>query len=475
MKLRISPLVATLLGVLVGCGGSVQSGVDTAVSTATDGGVGGSDAPATNPVSASDAGATEAAPETAPNPVSTTYPAFKPDMPQLQNNGGSVLKTPTVVTVTWSSDANAAYYEAFGDGLSGSSYWKTIVGEYGVGDVVSGSANHVSLTTAPPTSWADSDIATWVAQQASSATSGFPAPTGETIYVLYLPPGTSLQVSGAGTGGGGGDACMAGVGGYHQSATTSDGKTSFTYAVIPPCNFTGAVKDDATFAASHEIGEAATDPFTDASSGSPTGFWGVDDAHLVWDIYMALNVENGDMCEVYQDSALRSTEKSLSGYALQRLWSNASAAAGHNPCVPVPSAPYFNVTPLDVKQSSVDLSKTSLAAYGVTGTAVAEVIETPIGKPTTFTVGLYSDGPTDPWNISVKQGSSFRPVTSPNFTFATDISSGQNGQKATITVTANTYPTSRRTMAKQNYAVIYVASTDASGIEHDMPILAHIP
>src|ERR1700722_15058679 len=36
---------------------------------------------------------------------STTYPAFTPFMPPIIDNGGSILASPQIVTITWTSDA----------------------------------------------------------------------------------------------------------------------------------------------------------------------------------------------------------------------------------------------------------------------------------------------------------------------------------------------------------------------------------
>src|SRR5262249_40514921 len=92
------------------------------------------------------------APTNAPNQdhgsISTTSPAFRPDVPLLKNNGGHVLSSPVIVAVTWQDNANTATYEALVDKIGSTAYWKDVVGEYGVGPATSGAANHVHETSA---------------------------------------------------------------------------------------------------------------------------------------------------------------------------------------------------------------------------------------------------------------------------------------------------------------------------------------
>jgi hypothetical protein len=76
---------------------------------------------------------------------SGTYPAFQPNIGQIVNQGGTLLTSPKIVTVTWQSDPNASTFEAFGDKIGASSYWKTAVGQFGVGAATSGTANHVRI------------------------------------------------------------------------------------------------------------------------------------------------------------------------------------------------------------------------------------------------------------------------------------------------------------------------------------------
>lgn len=58
--------------------------------------------------------------------LNPAYPAFQPDAPQIVDNGAPTLSAMKVVTLTWDGDPFADALEAFGDGLGGSPYWKSI-------------------------------------------------------------------------------------------------------------------------------------------------------------------------------------------------------------------------------------------------------------------------------------------------------------------------------------------------------------
>ncbi|MGZ6066854.1 MAG: hypothetical protein ACXWVM_30925 [Polyangiales bacterium] len=358
-------------------------------------------------------------------PPSDTYPAFKPWMAQLLNNGGPILAKPEIVTITWTGETNADTYEAFGDALGDSAYWKTLVSEYGVGAAVSGPTRHLRLTDAAPASLSDKDIDAFVAKNAADSMSGWPAPTDQTIYVMYIPQATNVSVSGR-------DACTSGVGGYHNS--TDVGGKQISYAVVMQCKEFGTLPDEATISASHEIAEASTDP----QPMVQPGWVDFDHNHLAGMLFQQFAAENGDACEFYQSSQYKETEPSFS-YEVQRQWSNASGAAGHDPCVPAPAGAYFNVTPLDLENVTADLSQLG----GSTKTKV-QGYKALVGETKTFTVGFYSDAKTDPWTIKVYEGN---PVlgsggggggsTTKRLELSVDKTTGQNGEKAHITVKVN--------------------------------------
>lgn len=359
-------------------------------------------------------------------PPSDTYPAYKPWIAQLSNNGGAVLKNPEVVTVTWPDEPNADTFEAFGDAIGDSAYWKTLVTEYGVGAAVSGATRHVRMKDAAPASITDTELDALVAKNAADPMSGWPAPTDQTIYVLYLPQSTSLMMSGGK--GSSGNACDQGIGGYHMS--TEVGGKQVSYAILPQCPKFGPIPGEVTLSASHEIAEAATDP----QPNSNPGWVDFDDQYLAWYFFQQGATENGDMCEFYETSNYTESE---SGFAfnVQRQWSNASGAAGHDPCVPAAPGPYFNVAPLDLQPVTA-----SFGGGGGGGTIKAKGFKVLVGETKTFTVGFYSDAKTDPWTIKVYEGNPLLGTptgTSSHLTVSTDKTSGQNGEKAHITVSVS--------------------------------------
>jgi len=379
--------------------------------------------------------------------VSSIYPAFTPDVPQVQNNGGVVLTSPEIVTITWPGEANAAALEAFGDDIGRGPYWAATTKEYGVGPATSGPANHVRLAEQPIAQWSDSALAAWLADHATNyAKYGLPAPTPQTIYTLYLSTSTSLTVSGT-------DGCQQGVGGYHETFVL--GGAQIPYAVVLQCR--GAQLNDATSSASHELIEAATDP---QATNSPAYIY-FDGDHLAWDVFQQFQDEVGDACEFYFGptgsfymqpfSVVEEADAGADGgdaglvpdagtvsYNVQRTWSNLAAAAGHNPCVPAVTGPYASVTPLGMETVTMNLT-------GIGGSASAKSLGYRIlkGETRTFAVGFHSDGPTGgPWTISAREGNPLMGgVSSPHITTTIDTPSGQNGDIAYVTVTVEAVDT----------------------------------
>jgi hypothetical protein len=276
--------------------------------------------PASGPPEKADPVAPEApSAPVAPPPPEPTYPADHPGMPQIPNNGGAVLHDPVLVTVTFPNDPLKADLEAFGDVIGSLSWWPTVNAEYGVGPATSG--GHVVIPDPPPAQMSDADVEAFLQAKITDGT--LPAPTDQTIYVLYYPPSTVISL-----GGGGGDSCGAYLG-YHSgiSADVGGGHLVPTaYAVVARC---GGL-DTVTETASHELTEAATDPHPNAQIGY--SFIGEN----AWTL---AGGENADMCSMVSGV----TE---GGYSLTRVWSNRNAKLGDQPCLPLPDPtspiPYFN-------------------------------------------------------------------------------------------------------------------------------------
>lgn len=432
-------LLGLLSGLAVACG-----------STVVDPGPVAAPPPATDPAPAAPdpAAAQPAAPVLDHGTPSTTYPAFAPAMGQLRSNGGTVLTNPVIVTVTWPSDTRANDLEALGDTVGAGAYWKAVVSEYGALAAVSGAPNHVRLTDAAPASISDTDLATFV-QTNLAKTDGTAWPTpdaGNPVYILYLPETTDLILSGK-------SACASGVGGYHDS-TTVNGR-SVAYAIVPSCGDFNSV----TLSASHELAEAATDPYPRARPA-----WsGFQDNDLAWDMFQQFQSENGDACEFYRDSDAAAGETDVN-FTVQRQWSNKSARAGHNPCVPAAKGEvYFNTTPLNLEDIQADLSALAGDAKG-TDLQPTKGFKVKVGATRQIPLGFYSDGSMAAWTIkAISGGIAGGHGSGSALDLVLDVTDGQNGNKAYLSVTVNA-------AGKTNTELVTIVSTHA-GIQHYMPIL----
>ncbi|MDB4945349.1 MAG: hypothetical protein JWP97_4883 [Labilithrix sp.] len=372
--------------------------------------------------------------------VSTTYPAFKPAMGQLVNNGGSVLVNPVIVTVTWPGDEQADTLEGLGDTIGAGAYWSAVTAEYGSKAAVSGADNHVRLTTAAPTSISDSELQDLV--KANVESGAFPTPaTGNPVYILYLPTSMQLILQGQ-------SACSQGVGGYHDSVTAS-GK-DVAYAIVPRCSNDF---ESVTVAASHELAEAATDPYPQTQPA----WYGFRNQDLAWEFFQQFQSENGDACEFYRDSELLPGAESGLTYHVQRQWSNKSAAAGHDPCVPAyANRVFYNTTPLGLEDVDVDLSQLGGGKVTTKGYNIA------VGETRTIALGLYSDGPLKAWDIKAIAGGIASRQTA-TVDLSLDVTSGQNGEKAYLTITVNS-------AGRTGSELVSIVST-YQGTPHYMPIL----
>jgi hypothetical protein len=416
-----------------------------------------------------ESGAAEAAPTDHGAP-STTYPAFTPDMGQIDYNGGYVMTTPVIVPITWNGDRSQAKFDQFAALLGSTTYFHATTSEYLV--MAAMAAPPVHLATAPPSQLSDTDIHNLITANAgvvggdgglagdgAAPVPEWPAPTENTIYAFFLPPGMSLDVPAVG-GGSAGDACSQGIGGYHDQLAVKGVTTS--YAVVASCNFGNPFtpSDQSTVSMSHEIIESSTDPHPEDKFPGWTGF---DPEHFAFDWLQQFQSEVGDACEFFSSSDYEEKETVPSfDFFVQRTWSNQSASAGHNPCVPVPGGTYFNVTPLKLTFVSVTLptSLTGTAQPQVTTTRGVRILP---GDTGTIDLGFYSDGSTaGPWQLTANEAGG-RQSTSSHLTVSIDKTSGQNGEKAYATVTVSS--------AGPLGAELLVFRSTMGGVSHLMPIV----
>jgi hypothetical protein len=195
------------------------------------------------------------------------------------------------------------------------------------------------------------------------------------------------------------------------------------YAIIPRC---GTKESTTTDSASHEIIEASTDP--DIGIGSLAYY-------MLNQTWADEGGEVGDLC-----TSKTTTESS---FTVQRIWSNKSAAAGQDPCVPIPTTEiYFNSAP---EQQQIKLNK--------------------IGDTATIDIDAFSDAPYPPWTLSAVDVAAEGPNTNSGYlSFSFDKTSVQNGDHAVLTVTATqTIP--------NDGDELYVSSQDSSKNRHNWPVL----
>lgn len=324
-RLPVISLVASIasfvagatLPLVVGCAASTSSSAPLA-------GDAGNDAPLL-----------DAAPAAAPPPEQDpdVYPAKHHPMPLARNAaGGPVLYAPEIVTITFAGDAMRDELRTFDDALVTLDWWRAVAHPYGIDP--GRTAGYVELpdTVSGKTLDNQADVMPFIQKLVLAGT--LPAPTTQTLYVFYFPASTTLTLNG--------DVSCRGLGGFHDSvpvkrvpggATVAD----VAYAILPRCTTS---RDDLTYAASHEIIEAATDPH--ASEAGNTTWYLLD--NIAWS--GAGGAEVADMC-------MAKTRFAASGYALTRSWSNEAAGASHDPCQPSDPGILFYGAALDTESANV--------------------------------------------------------------------------------------------------------------------------
>jgi hypothetical protein len=217
--------------------------------------------------------------------------------PQLTYRGGPLLISVEVFTIFWGSawqdPANSPLIpqiNSFFDDILASALMDQLA-EYSVSGKSIGRGvligTNTFTATSPAKSATDSAIQQFLRSQISAGT--FPAVTDNTLFFLYLPPGTQAKQGSASSCK---DFC-----GYHEATSTG----GIYYAVMPYPNCSGCLGGLDIFPAltstsSHELCEAITDPI-------PGQGWYDDN-----------NGEIGDICAW--------KTKQLGNYTIQQEWSN---------------------------------------------------------------------------------------------------------------------------------------------------------
>lgn len=415
MLVRASKVLLLTVGLaaMQGCAAPVQP-----ASAAADGDDGG--APAQD--DAGDEPSVDAGPEAAP------YPAIAPFAVQVPNAGGEVVGHARVVPVFFPGQPDSAALTDFFTKYLGSSVWEQATTQYGVGAATAASA--VQPTDALPSSMSTDDLNAWLTSELDGTHAVWgptdPATVASSVYVLFVPPSTTLLAPGNDASDGYAPSLCGGrpwdpTGWHWQTTPTSAPGTTggagppIVYAVVGACPTPGvAPLDGLTGTLSHELVEVTTDPlFLTAPA-----YWTVDQAHAFW-VELTGGGELADLCVQEQTPFIRPPEI---GYLVQRTWSNAAASAGHAPCIPAIAAAYF-----DVQADAPDWLLDPYVGEVVKGVAI------PAGQSRTIDVRLFSDAPTAAWQVraidpSASQGGP------PLLDLSLDHGSGQNGDVLHLTI-----------------------------------------
>jgi hypothetical protein len=273
-------------------------------------------------------------------------PVSPPPLPIIPNQGGPIIASPEIVTLTWMSDPIAADLEAFDDWEVTSTFWKDLMGEWGVGPGTH--LAHYRNPSPAPAVLDEAAVQTLINDAVGAG--AIPSPAPSRIYTIYPPSGTTVTQSGLYSG------CID-FQAYHSSFDFSG--TLAIYAVAPRCSATQgfSATDYTTWGMSHEVMEASSDP----NFRNPA--WLINKQSLATPELG----ENADLCAGHPTK--------IEGHEVTRNYSNVAARAGDRPCVPAPAGPMFGVFP-----------------------DPAEVTIAP-GGSATVTLRLYSTAPMPAFNL----------------------------------------------------------------------------
>jgi hypothetical protein len=322
------------------------------------------------------------------------------------------------VNITFAGYAQQSQVDAWAMWAASSTWLQQVGQDYGVGTGPAPTLVHV--TTAAPQTSTDAQVQALLTQLLKANTA--PAPTTNTLYILYYPSTSTVSVNG--------NLSCTGFPGYHSAFTSETGQSIF-YAVVVDCperaqayGLTQLQETEA--AASYDLIEAATDP--DASMTA----WVFTDPTNSWSYSYG---EVADMCAettIYEDP---------SGNVAQRSWSNTAAMTNGSPCVPAPEGPFFAVS------------------------GPSQLLGTAAGSSVQITVQAWSASPVSSWNAFLfpASGTITNPTITPGWPALLG-GSGQgtpvnNGGSATFTVTM---PASAQS---QDYVVLYAWSLAGSPLQ----------
>ncbi|MEO6777055.1 MAG: hypothetical protein ABI467_29255 [Kofleriaceae bacterium] len=283
-------------------------------------------------------------------------------MPQI-TGGSGILAAPKVIAITYANDALRTDYETFFTQYAASTAWAAQAGEYGIGALTVAAPGRLAAN-APTTLTENQFIANVLEPNITGASPAWGAADANTLYEISIPAGLAYDD-------GTGSKCCTDYLGYHYD--TKIGNVDVPFAINCTCDGSGlTAAQNLTETANHETVEAATDPLG-------TGFAQTDDDHAAWTY--TTDGEVADLCE-YADTANLLMPAGMD-YAIQRTWSNAAASAGHDPCVPVADADYYQTIP-----DAPDTGNVSIFGSH-TSTHLTKIAK---GATGTLTLHVYADG-----------------------------------------------------------------------------------
>jgi hypothetical protein len=370
------------------------------------------------------------------------FPAIEAPFPQVPYRGGGLFASPQIVTVTFEGDSLAVDLEAFGDSITQSQWWTDVTAEYCIPSstecITAGTESpqpHVVLQSSPEATITSDGTQALIT--GGIASGQFPAPTPDTLYVLYYPSSSKLETSLADSLFHQGEQCQT-IGGFHAalpSAANPTGGGPIAYAIVFECpagDRFASTLDYVTFSAAHEIVEAATDP---GAGETGTGFMLPDSSP--WASFAA----GGELADLGQidflaqpagaTGYLRTASTSTGSYVVPRIWSNSAAKGGGDPNRPqVAGETYFNVA-VEQGDSAPTLKKGDVATF----------------KATAFSTAPMS------WDVSTVTYDAIG--SSPALSVAVSTTSVENGDPLSVTVTVLQEPI---TDSYYSFAVVSTAN-----------------
>jgi hypothetical protein len=420
-----------------GCGSSGTSNNGQAT-TGPDGGGSSSSGSSsgTGDAATGDDGGSDAEP-----PDDGPWPAAHYPLPQFAQQGGRVIASPKLVTVTFAGNADRDALRTFGDQfVADTSWWQAVSAGYGVGAPTSGGYVELPDTVSNTTIDDSTQLKPMLQQLITAGT--LPAPDLNTIYLLYFPASTTINLTGYGV------SCQA-YAAYHDSVAVSQdgGGYQVAYAVIPNCPQAPATDQsmgEYTGDVSHEVIEASTDPEPQVAPG----WYGYNNA---WFHMPGSVIGQGEVADVCHGSVTDANNN-----LLVRAWSNGAAAASHDPCQPEPAGEIYYALAVPTQP---------LGGLG-DGYVVAKR-----GTTQTLDAVFFSEAklPSDAQlSLGLRQHGQLNPSIGTGITATMSQTTAHNGVHVAITITVDT------SAAVNDYNVIarsQLSSTD----RHDWPFVLHVP